>query len=147
MAARGCAARPARLAADEAPAAPPVEDLAAARARVEARLQRAVRLAVDGAITTEDLRRQRARLDAELGDLARREDLQRRAVAARRPESRATVAAAVAAALADLPATWAAGTIQERRQLLRLLAARVELTEARALRWTWWTAEELAAPE
>jgi hypothetical protein len=125
----------------EAPEAPAkVEDLAAARTKVEARLQRAVRLAVDGAISTEELRRQRARLDVELGDIARREAEQARTLAGRAPEARGELAVA----LADLAGTWAKMEPPERRRALHLLAARVDLGEDRALRWTWWTAEEMA---
>lgn len=113
--------------------AAPMVDLAAARGRVEARIARAVQLAVDGAISAAELVSTRRRLDAELVDVANREADAARVARAEEPVARATIAAA----MADLGRTWGGLTVEERREAIGLLVARVEVLLDKSLRWTW----------
>jgi DNA invertase Pin-like site-specific DNA recombinase len=120
-------------------AAPKARDLGAERRRVAGRLERAVELAVSGAITASELATQRAKLDADLGALARLEADEEHRAKASSPAARQTTAMA----LRLLSEGWAVGTPEERRQAIRLLASRVEVTEEKALRWTWKTVSDL----
>jgi site-specific DNA recombinase len=119
-----------------APAGP---DLAEARRRVETALSRAVQLAVEGTITAAELGAQRERLAVQRRELDRRAAAQEAEERARTPEARASVAAA----LEHLERTWAHLTVEERREAVRLLAARVEITAEGTLRWIWRGIPEL----
>lgn len=127
------------LAGSPAPSRAP--DTAAARARIDAALARAVQMATDGAITAAELTTQRARLEAQRAALTSREAAADKAERARTPESRR----AVERALRDLARTWSRLTATERREALRLLAVGVAVEADGALRWTWRSAEDLAA--
>jgi DNA invertase Pin-like site-specific DNA recombinase len=117
--------------------APP--DFAAMRHRVEQRLARAVSAFTDGTLTREELAAQRARLDGELLALRRREEAAAREARAADPVARRDLRRA----LGDLRKTWRKATAEERRRVVALLAAKVEVDADGALRWTWRTVEDL----
>lgn len=117
----------------------PAQDFAGARRRVELRLARAVSAFTDGTLKAEELATQRTRLDGELVKLRAREQTQAREARAADPKARGDMRRA----LGNLRKTWREATIEERRRILRLLAAKVELLEDRTLRWTWRSVEDL----
>jgi site-specific DNA recombinase len=116
-------------------------DLVAARSRIATRRARAVQFAVDDVITAAQLTVQQGRLDAELAALTKREAETARATKGTDPAARATIAGA----LKHLAKAWLKLTVPERQEALRLLAARVELSEAGALVWTWRSVVDLVA--
>lgn len=122
-------------------AARPHDDPAAARARVEAKLARAVSLAVAGDITSAELAEQRRRLGEELDAIRRREEAGERAERGADPARRGDRARA----LGQLRRAWGGLNVARRREAASLLAERVELDGDGALRWTWRSAEDLAA--
>jgi DNA invertase Pin-like site-specific DNA recombinase len=131
------AARP-RRAAERGEA---VEDFARARRGIEARLARAVSAYTDGTLTAAELATQRGRLDGEIAKLRDREASAARERRAADPAARGDLQRA----LGDLRRTWRGMLVPERRRVVRLLAARVELGEDGGLRWTWRTVEDLLA--
>jgi DNA invertase Pin-like site-specific DNA recombinase len=108
-------------------------DYQALRQRIEARRARAVSAYTDGTITGSELAAQRVRLDVETEALRRREETAGRDVRAADPVARG----GLKRALADVKRSWSGLDIADRRKVVRLLAARVELREDGRLSWTW----------
>jgi len=114
-------------------------DFGADRARLRSARERAVRLATDGTITREDLARELARLDQELGRLEVAAGAAARSETAQDPEARR-------AALADverLERAWRRAPVEVRREALRGLAASIVLRPTGA-EIAWRSADELA---
>ncbi len=114
-------------------------DASAARARLDARLARAVQLVVDGVISPAELRVQRARLDVEVAEVARLELAATLAEKARNPVARV----AVDKVLHSLSKAWLRLSVAERRKALALLAKGATVEEDGTLRWTWKSLADL----
>jgi site-specific DNA recombinase len=142
----------ARAAPMRAPA-PEEMDHAAQIAAVKRKRERLISLAVDGTITKADLRARLVKLDTELGRLelaaaehARRREAEERAT---QPEARAEMLGRIEV----LRQTWARTPVAGRREVLSLLAARIEVVSPKrkwshdvpAPRIVWRTVEELLA--
>lgn len=141
-------------AAPPRPAAPAaMVDHAAKIATVKRRRERLITMAVDGDIPREEYRERLAKLDAELGrlELAAAEDTRRREATERaaRPEARAEMLGRVE----TIRAAWSRAPVADRREVLALLAARIEVVgstrryvhEVPAPRIAWRTVEDLLA--
>ena len=135
------------------PPKPPAVDHAAQLAAVKRKRARLLDAYEDGAIKKAELKERLAKLDAETGrlELAAAEDARRREAEERasRPEVRADALARVEA----IRAAWSRAPVADRREVLALLAARIEVVPAARkfshevvpARITWRTVEDLLA--
>ena len=132
---------------------PATQDHAAKIAQAKRKRERLISLAVDGTITGEELKARLGKLDAEIGKLEAAAGKARRATAAaeraRRPEARAEVLGRVE----GLTAAWNNLPAPQRREVLSLLADRIEVVPAPRARThdvvppriRWRTVEALTA--
>jgi site-specific DNA recombinase len=118
----------------------PLPDFAAQRSRLEAQRARAVRGFVSGALTEEDLRRERDRLDEQLGRVAVAEGAAARAAAAADPQARRRVLGEVG----RIEGAWGRAGVELRRAALGILARSIRIYAAH-VEIEWRTAEELAS--
>jgi len=126
---------------DAAPEAPkPVPDYAARRAQLAAELARAETLAVRGALSEEGLRRQRERMDEELGRLALAEGAAARAARAGDPLLRRRVLGEAG----RIEQAWERAPVELRRSWVALLARRICIHGDRPV-IEWLSVAELCA--
>ncbi len=125
-------------------AAPKSIDVTAALAKIEARKRRTIDNAADGVISRADLQEALARYEADATKLRRQIS---READDRAAEERATDPGRRAAALGQvqaLAASWRRMPVEQRREVLALLAIRVEIGRS-GVRFTWRSAADLAA--